>query len=248
MKRRLLNLLASAAALATGQTTETIKVDFRAETNGDEASIYLYDVIDKYWGISAQNFVKALADIKASTIHLRINSPGGDVFEARAIKTALEQHSARVVVHIDGIAASAASFIMLAGEEIEMSRGAMVMVHNAWSFAVGNANDLRATADLLDKVDGQIANDYARKTGETVDAVKAWMTAETWFTEDEALEAKLIDRIYEKEAVENSFDLTVFDKTPEKLRAKTPAPENIDEAAQKLRARAYRRLELIERT
>lgn len=191
--------------------------------------------------------MKEIAQISAKTIHLRINSPGGDVFDARAIKTALEQHPAKVISHIDGLAASAASFVMLAGDEIEMARGSMVMIHKAWAIAIGNADDMLTMADLLDKVDGQIAADYVRATGQKREQIDQWMAEETWFTEDEALEHGFIDRIYEGDAVESRFDLSAFKNAPKTLTERRKAPSD-DEIAAQMKAAADARLALYERT
>lgn len=195
------------------------------------------------WGISARDFVAALNDVTASTLHLRINSPGGDVFDARAMLTALQQHKAKKIVHIDGLAASAASIIMLAGDEIEIARGGFVMIHKAWAFAIGNADDMTAMADMLAKVDHQIAGDYERRTGKGRDELITMMAAETWMTEDEALAAKFVDRIYEPDAEpENRFDLSAFQRAPAALLApKKPTPN-----ASAMRDLYERRLALYE--
>jgi ATP-dependent Clp protease protease subunit len=109
------------------------------KAEGDEATILLYDVIDPWWGVAAKDFIAALAGDHAPTIHLRINSPGGDVFEARAMATAIRQHKSNVIAHIDGVAASAATYIaVIAAKEVEMSDGAFFMIHQAWALAMGN--------------------------------------------------------------------------------------------------------------
>lgn len=190
-----------------------------AKANGDEVTIYLYDVIDSWFGINAQEFVKEIAGITAKTIHLRINSPGGAVFDARAIHTALSQHPARVISHIDGLAASSASFIALAGDEIEISEGAFYMIHKAWGLAIGNSDDMLDFAALLEKADGTLVRDYQRKSGQSDEQIQEWMKAETWFTADEAIEAGFVDRIYKGKEAENKYDLSMFDNTPEKLKA-----------------------------
>jgi ATP-dependent Clp protease, protease subunit len=169
---------------------------FQALTNkaNDEATIYVYDVIDAYWGVSAKTFAQELAKIDAKTIHLRINSPGGDVFEARAIAVALREHKSKVIAHVDGYAASAASYIALAADEVEIADGAMFMIHKAWTIAFGNSDDLTEMAGLLDKIDADLVRDYVANTGNTEDQVKEWMAAETWFTADEAVENGFADR------------------------------------------------------
>lgn len=172
----------------------------------DEATVYVYDAIGGWWGLDPKEWVPAFAAIKAKTIHLRINSPGGSVFDAEAMRTAIRQHPANVIAHIDGMAASAATGIAIAANEVEISDGAMFMIHHPWGWAAGNAADLREYADLLDKVDVSIVAAYAKKTGQDVGAVIAWMDAETWFTAAEALEHGFVDRIFEAEQAEGGED------------------------------------------
>jgi len=170
----------------------------RYEVHGaakDEAEILLYDTIGGFFGVDASRFTKDLKAIKASKIHLRINSPGGDVFAARAIATAISEHPARVVAHIDGLAASAASFLMLAADEIVASEGAFVMVHNPWALTIGDAGEHTAAASLLDKIGASMAADYARRSRADVATAQAWMDAETWFSAQEAKDAGLVDRV-----------------------------------------------------
>jgi ATP-dependent Clp protease protease subunit len=167
----------------------------RMESADDGAHVYVYDVIDSYWGANAAGLVEALAAAGDQTVHLHINSPGGDVFEARAMAAAVVGHKGKVVAHIDGIAASAATYLALSANEVRMTDGGLFMVHNSWTLAYGNKSELRATADLLDKIDGTIAADYSRKTGASAAQVTAWMDAETWFTAQEALDAKFVDAI-----------------------------------------------------
>lgn len=178
----------------------------------NEATIYLYDVIgqDYFEGVSAQKFVNDLNEIKAETIHLRINSPGGDVFDARAMQTALLQKKARIIAHIDGLAASAATYVMLGADEIEAVDGAIFMIHNAWGITVGNKNDMTKMAETLDKIDQGITKDYVQKTGQKLEKIQNWMDAETDFTAKEALKYGFIDRIFKLET-KNTADLTVRD-------------------------------------
>ncbi len=193
---RLMQLLADNRQ-APGRRFEVVN-----KAEADSAEIFIYDAIvssdleAEWWGgVSAQAFVKALRDITAGTIHLRINSPGGDVFAARAIETALREHKAKVIVHIDGVAASAATFIAMAGDEIVMSAGAMFMIHKAWTVAWGNADDLAKTMDLLNKIDGTLVNTYAKRTGQGDARIAEWMAAETWFTADEAVQYGFADSV-----------------------------------------------------
>lgn len=167
----------------------------RVESTETEAHLYVYDVIDSWYGVGAASLVTALEGAGNKTVHLHINSPGGDVFEARAMAAALVAHSGKVISHIDGLAASAATYLALAGNEVRIAEGSLFMVHNSWTLAFGNKNELLQTADLLAKIDGTIAADYQRKTGASAEQVTAWMDAETWFTAAEALAAKFVDAI-----------------------------------------------------
>ncbi|MEM5371349.1 head maturation protease, ClpP-related [Paraburkholderia azotifigens] len=210
------------------------RFSIEANTEGDEATVYLYDVIvsDDYWGgVGAQSFVKQLAEITASTIHLRINSPGGDVFGARAMEAAIRGHSAKVIAHIDGLAASAASFLAMAADEIEISEGGFFMIHKAWTIAMGNADDMRSQADLLDKIDGSLVNTYASRTGQSVDDIAAWMTAETWFNADEAIANGFADRIAQpaEKAQASAWNLSAYSNAP---KAKTEPPKQVDPPAE----------------
>ncbi|NTX44217.1 Clp protease ClpP [Burkholderia cepacia] len=198
-----------------------------ASDDGTVATVYLYDVIvtDDWWGgVSAQAFVQALAGITADTIHLRINSPGGDVFAARAMETAIRGHSARVIAHVDGVAASAASFVMLAADEVEITDGAFVMIHNAWTFAMGNADDLRESAKLLDAVDASLVRTYAKETGQSEDDISAWMAAETWMSSDEAVQRGFADRLAGAvaDAQASAWNLSAYDRAPNAAHAQTP--------------------------
>lgn len=173
-------------------------------------------MIDEYWGVSAGQFVKDLMAVKAATIHLRINSPGGDVFSARAMATALRAHQSKIIAHIDGIAASAASYVALAADEIEIAAGAFVMIHRAWGVGYGTSEDMRSLADLLDKVDGEIEADYVRETGNTAEAIKVWMDAETWFTADEAVSNGFADRLADDAPkAQAAWNLAAFDRAPQ---------------------------------
>lgn len=165
--------------------------------------------------MNAEVFIKDFNAITAPTIHLRINSPGGDVFDARAIATAITQHKSNVVAHVDGLAASAASYIAIAADEVEMAPGSFLMIHKAWTFAFGNSEDLLSTAALLEKIDGSLAADYAKKTGKSNAQIEEWMSAETWFTAEEAVAEGFAGKVSEDdEAVDNTWDLSVFAHAP----------------------------------
>lgn len=195
------------------------KGEFKAEAN----TIYLYDVIvsdeaDAEWGgVAPKAFIDALKAM-SGTVHLRINSPGGDVFGATAMAQAMREYKGEIVAHIDGLAASAASVIAAGADRVVMAPGSMLMIHNSWTLAFGNRNDFRATADLLEKVDGQIAQAYAAKSGGTAADFAPLMDAETWFTPEEAVSAKLADEIAaDKPKAYASWDLSVFAKAPQAM-------------------------------
>lgn len=165
----------------------------------DEATVYVYGVIGDWWGIDPKSWVPEFASIKAKTIHLRINSPGGSTVDAEAMRTAIRQHPANVIAHIDGYAASAATCVAIAANEVEISDGGFFMIHNAWGCACGRADILRDFASVLDKVDSAIVAAYAKKTGQDEATIRDWMDKETWFTAAEALAHGFVDKIFEAE-------------------------------------------------
>lgn len=217
----------------------------RAESSGDEATIYLHGVIGGYWGdIDETMFAQALAAIDAKVIHLRIDSPGGDVFAARAMMTAIAQHKAKVIAHVDGLAASAATGICMACDEVEITQGAGFMIHNAWTIALGNKADMQKAADLLGKIDNDLTNDYARRTGKDESEITAWMDAETWFTADEAVENGFADRKVDVvgKRSKNTWNLSAYEHAP------APEPEADDgKEVEAHRNALERRLALLER-
>lgn len=194
------------------------KGKYQIENKAKDATVYIYDEIG-WFGIEAGQFAKDLSEIKADTINVRINSPGGNVFDGTAIANAIKQHPAKVIVYIDGLAASIASIIALAGDEVVMAENAFFMFHEAWTIMIGNSEDLRKEADLLDKIDGALAQAYVKKTGMEEKEIKDLMMAETWLTAEEALEMGMIDRIEDgEEANATMFDLSVFANVPDKLK------------------------------
>ncbi|MEY5098879.1 MAG: hypothetical protein RJA36_1598 [Pseudomonadota bacterium] len=210
----------------------------RMDSTADGAHIYVYDVIDAWWGASASALIEALAGVGDQTVHLHINSPGGDVFEARAMASAIVAHPGQVISHIDGMAASAATYLALAASEVRMTEGGLFMIHNSWTLAYGNKNELRATADLLDKIDGTITNDYTKRTGASADQVRAWMDAETWFTAQEALDHKFIDAIDPASKKEQArWNLSAYANAPQLSQPEEPPLEQLLQAHQHRRNR-----------
>ncbi len=157
------------------------------------AEISIYDAIGSF-DVNAKQFVDELKEINADTINLRINSPGGSVIDGNAMFNALQRHPAKVITHIDGLAASMASVIAMAGDEVHMADNALLMIHNPWTFSMGDADELRADADLLDKMSASILSSYGRSQYE-VDELKNLMDEETWFTAQEAFDAGFVDHI-----------------------------------------------------
>lgn len=188
-----------AAARAAWRATHDIKPDDAPSwriRNADAGrpKIYVYDVIGG-WDLDAGEFVKAVHALDADAIDLHVNSPGGFVYDAVAMFEALQQHPATVHTHVDGLAASAASFLALAGDEIDTARGSRWMIHDAQIAAWGSPSDLREAADLGDAVSNDIAGYYAQRAGGKVETWRAAMTATTWYSATEAVDAGLADRV-----------------------------------------------------
>jgi ATP-dependent protease ClpP protease subunit len=161
-------------------------------------------------GIGAADVAAVLRDAGPGPLNVRLNSPGGDVFDGVAIHSLLARHPGTVTVHVDGLAASAASFIMLAGDRIVSARNAFVMIHDAMTGPYGNSTTLRAAADLLDKVSENIADMYAERAGEDVEFWRTAMTTNgedgTWYTGQEALTLGLVDELTEVPDDEIEFE------------------------------------------
>ena len=185
--------------------------------NDSEATIYLYDIIDPEFGISAIAVIEAIAQAgDAKTLSVRISSPGGDVFESRAIMAAISRFAGNTVAYIDGVCASSATSVALACKEVVMSEGALFMVHCASAMAYGDKTELRATADLLEKVEGVIVGDYTKKTGKDAAEIMDMMERETWMTSAEALANGFIDRIDASQTQPvNTWNLSSFANAPQ---------------------------------
>lgn len=168
---------------------------FLAKADDGPAVLRIYDAIGGWWGITASDVAGLLDDLgddRALTV--RINSPGGDVFDGTAIYNLLRTRAGQVGVVVDGLAASAASFIAQAGDTITMERGTQMMIHDALGFTIGNAADHREMAGLLDRVSDEIAGIYAARAGLTVAEWRDRMRDEVWYNAQEAVDAHLADR------------------------------------------------------
>ena len=184
----------------------------RARTSGTE--VLIYDEIGAY-GVTAKGFLAELGALPDdAAIDLRLNSPGGSVFDAVAIYNALKRHAGDITVWIDGIAASAASYIAMAGETIVMPENAFLMIHDPSGLVMGTAEDMRSTAEALDKVKGSLIQGYAAKSGKADDEIATLMAAETWLDAQDALDLGFIDRIAEPVKLAASFDVARFRNAP----------------------------------
>jgi ATP-dependent protease ClpP protease subunit len=155
--------------------------------------LHIYDEIG-FWGVCAEDFVATLNEIRAPELTLRINSPGGEVFEGLVIYNALLDHPSVVNVVVDGMAASAASFVAQAGDHVTMNRGAQMMIHDASGICIGNAGDMDTMRDLLDKLSGEIAGIYAARAGGDREEWRERMRGEMWLTASEAVDTGLADQ------------------------------------------------------
>ncbi|WP_181788193.1 head maturation protease, ClpP-related, partial [Streptomyces phytophilus] len=170
---------------------------YRFENLGaDETDIILYGEIGWY-GTEAESFVRELRALKTARINLRLSSPGGSVFDGIAIMNGLRAHSADVTVYVDSLAASIASVIAMAGDRVVMMPASEMMIHEASGLCMGNASDMRELADLLDRQSDKIAAVYAERAGGDIEAWRAAMAAETWYSADEAVAAGLADEVAE---------------------------------------------------
>ena len=159
----------------------------------DEAEVMIYDEIGGWFGSTADELIAELKGITAPRMRVRINSPGGSVFEGIAIANALRAHPANVTVQVDAVAASIASVIAMAGDRIEMAPNSMMMIHDASGLCLGNAADMEEMAELLDLISDNIADAYAQRAGGTRDEWRARMRAETWYLPEDAVENGLAD-------------------------------------------------------
>jgi ATP-dependent protease ClpP protease subunit len=224
--------LASAAGARNGAVLSA------ATDPGDDgttsAELWLYGVVGGYWwGFNDKTVADQLRGLNVDQITVRLNSPGGDSIQGIAIGNLLRNHKAAVTVVVDGLAASAASIIAIAGDEVVMSPGSQLMIHDPWFFTMGNAKELRQDADFLDKQGANMAGVYALEAGGTPESWRAAMTADpdgTWYSADEAVTAKLADRV---------GTVVAISAAPE------PPPVDLDDEDDEMAARAAWDLEVL---
>lgn len=231
----------------------------KASDDGKSADVFIYGDITKWaWeeygevsSVTFKNELDKLGDVE--TIHLYINSDGGSVFEGITIYNMLKRHSARIIVHIDALAASIASVIAMAGDEIRMPSNSMLMVHNAWSYAVGNAEKLRKTADDLDRINQSAIIAYQDKAGDKLDnaTLKELLDNETWLSAEKAFEHGLCDVVEEANEMVASVSEEAkkrYSNIPKQLLQKSASLQmNFDEKEkrQQIIANSQRNIEYI---
>ncbi|MFC8862660.1 head maturation protease, ClpP-related [[Kitasatospora] papulosa] len=202
--------------------------EIRDADSPDEAEMLIYDEIGGWWGPTPGDIVDELRSITAPNLRVRINSPGGSVFDGVAIANAIRLHPANVTVQVDGIAASIASVIAMAGDRIVMSPQSQLMIHDASGMCLGNSADMAEMATLLDVQSDNIADAYAERAGGTREEWRERMRAESWYLAEEAVAAGLADEVLParkaaepEPAMANSWDLSVFRYAG---REEAPAP------------------------
>lgn len=191
---------------------------FDVHAAGDVTEIELYEEIG-FWGVTAAEFRQQLAKAKGGDVVLKINSPGGDVFDGIAIFNDLAKHPGNVSVEVTGIAASAASLIAMAGDTITVASNAFLMIHNAWTIALGDKRDMTATAEVLAQIDGALADTYVSRTGVDRAEVVQMMDDETWMNGAEAVARGFANSTGAAVEAKARFDLSCFAKAPAALRA-----------------------------
>ena len=175
----------------------------------NSADVYIFNEIGTY-GITAQDFISDIKDLKDTPINLHVNSIGGDVFDGMAIYNVIKRREARTTVYIEGIAASIATIIALGADEVVMAENSLFMIHNAWGGAMGEAKDMRKTADTLEKISSELTDIYMKKTGLSYEALAEMMDEETWLNAQEAYDYGFIDTISDSIKVAAKYDVSKF--------------------------------------
>lgn len=212
---------------------------FRASVRGDTATLYVYEEIGE-WGIRAKDLADQLEELgKLKHINVRINSIGGDVFDGITMHNLLASHAADVTVDVDGMAASAASVIAMAGHPLRMASNSFMLIHSPWTVIGGDANDFRHVADQLEAVEGALIDTYVR--ARRVDRVKieGWVAAETTMTAEQAVSVGMADEVTEPSAIAAKLDLSQWRFVPAALKDWQAAP--LDQQPDRVRLEAARR-------
>lgn len=214
--------------------------EVKAETD-NEAELLVYDYIG--WPFNdAGEVVRAIADLKGKEITVRVNSPGGDVFDSMAIYNAMTGHDAKVTTRAEALAASAASIILLAGKEVQAYQNAMLMIHDPWMMVAGNRFDLREAADILDKISGNMVDIYSEQSNVGKKDMREMMKAETWLTAKEAKEKGFVSTILDRKGKPKAaFDLSMFANVPDDLVIEDNTDPTIRDAEKALRDAGFSR-------
>lgn len=204
----------------------------KAAADSDVAEVSILDYIGM-WGVNAQDYLREFRALKASTVKVYINSPGGSVFEALAIFNGMRASGKKIEVHVLGVAASAASYIAMAGDKVVMPANTMMFVHNPINAVYGNAEELRAAADVFDKIGESLMATYRKRFKGDEEALAKLFADESYLTAAECLEYGLCDEVTEEIAAEAAFDVerlpeavqALFKRTqPQATREPEPAP------------------------
>lgn len=221
MNKPLLSLDAARAFDRSPAQLSAGLLSIKAAAKDQSAEVYIYGDIGGYWdGVEAEQFVKDLAALDVETMNVHINSPGGLVFDGVAIYNALVTHKATVNVQIEGIAASIASVIAMAGDEIAIGESANLMIHKPWSGVMGTADDMRKQAEVLDELEAGLIDIYSARTGKTSDQLSPLLSAETWFRGQSAVDEGFADKVIpnkQKKAARSAL-LNHYSHTPIDLR------------------------------
>ena len=181
----------------------------QSKASAEMVDVYLFNEIGM-WGVTAQDFINDIKEHKEQPMNLHINCVGGDVFDGMAIYNVLLKRTQKTTVYVEGIAASMGSVIALAGDEVIMSENSLLMIHNAWGGTMGEADDMRKYANILDKLSDESADIYVKKTGLSLEEVKDMMDEETWLNAEEALEYGFVDSISDAIKVAAKVDVSKF--------------------------------------
>lgn len=242
-------------------------IESRIVAKDKTATIYLYDPIvgdratAEWWGgVCPQDFVPAVRALDANEITIYTNCPGGDVFAAEAMCQALREHPAKVTMQIEGYAASAATAIACACDEVVMTAASKYMIHKTWTFAMGNDDDMMAAVELLRKCDQTMYDEYVRRTGNTLEQVSAWCAAETWFTAEDAVKFGFADSVIAAPTTvataraHQKWNLSAYKNAPATAEEPAPAPapapatpSPAPSASEDHRARQQQRLSMLTR-
>lgn len=222
----------------------------KAQIEGDRADVLLKGVISADWGVSAMDLRQAFAQADGRDVALRINTPGGDVFEGREMQSVIAGYKGKVTAIVEGVAASAGTIVAMAANETHMVKGTRYMIHNGWTIGIGNRHDFAALNAMLTSFDTELAAEYASYSGQDAKQTADWMDAETWFTADEALQAGFIQKVLDNSKADHvsnqlkGWNLSAYKNAPD-LSGEPPAPPSKPDFAA-MRAANERRLRLLQ--